>query len=721
MDQIESLLEVQKMLDDIVEKMSIMKSDVDEVALCFKLKKIISNDVSLRVIEGLEEINSLNDKCQKMYSEINLKNKLSKDINDIKLTITNTISDLELNKKLVKYKRFLELETDEIETAVLLNEKKEELKEILSNYRSDNESELEPYDKFVEAVLELSSDESDYSMLVDYMTHLSKSFGNQLVGKTFIEKTIYYPLNRKDKNSFEENAEEARETAKEALKETREATEEAVIEAREAAEETVEEARETVEEAVEEIGEEIREATEEAVEETGGEAEEDAREVNTNRAANLEEEIFFNKIKDRGLLITEEVYSESFFAKISPAENKKFGVKIFINEMKARHTFDNVVSMRALVKNNSVTPELVAINSEEAKEKIELSLNYLQNKGYAREYGINGLGSFFCISPKGDKAVAAKNSRSFLRLRGEANKDSSEIIEDSLYPVLTRIAYSKLLTLYLDCLGKESRNIFNLMGLECFAVKIATLDKDRKFVFAGAFWNKHREGLHYIKKLREICNDDCENVVIAGLNLNTVKRLAEFIVEEIGLDTKKIYLYALLEDVFIAYRGEPVHLSSIIFLDELKEMVKDEVIDPIEDENVNKAKNNIFSEEKVVFSENNIIDEHEEETNSELEESGLSINEEKEIVRTEITDDIIEKVEKKEPVVAVNIGEMRNNAFQMIIDGKAYCATTYLRSLMEHNEDIKDLYKKLAYAVNDPWLRCSYNSNNIFFALFWSY
>ena len=50
----------------------------------------------------------------------------------------------------------------------------------------------------------------------------------------------------------------------------------------------------------------------------------------------------------------------------------------------------------------------------------------------------------------------------------------------------------------------------------------------------------------------------------------------------------------------------------------------------------------------------------------------------------------------------------------MIVSDKTYCATTYLRSMMDKRADFKDMYEKLAYAVNEPWLRCSYNSQTIF-------
>ena len=50
----------------------------------------------------------------------------------------------------------------------------------------------------------------------------------------------------------------------------------------------------------------------------------------------------------------------------------------------------------------------------------------------------------------------------------------------------------------------------------------------------------------------------------------------------------------------------------------------------------------------------------------------------------------------------------------MIVEEKTYCATAYLDAVKDTNEQYKMLYEQLAYAVNDPKMRCSYDSHKIF-------
>lgn len=54
------------------------------------------------------------------------------------------------------------------------------------------------------------------------------------------------------------------------------------------------------------------------------------------------------------------------------------------------------------------------------------------------------------------------------------------------------------------------------------------------------------------------------------------------------------------------------------------------------------------------------------------------------------------------------------NACMMIVEEKTYCATAYLDAVKDTNEQYKMLYEQLAYAVNDPKMRCSYDSHKIF-------
>ena len=91
MDKIKQLLEMQQLLDSISEKMIELKEDLNVVTLSVESNKLISTDISDRVITGLSEINRLNEECKKLYSEFEFNEEMSGSITIIKSTITQTI------------------------------------------------------------------------------------------------------------------------------------------------------------------------------------------------------------------------------------------------------------------------------------------------------------------------------------------------------------------------------------------------------------------------------------------------------------------------------------------------------------------------------------------------------------------------------------------------------------------------------------------------------
>lgn len=51
---------------------------------------------------------------------------------------------------------------------------------------------------------------------------------------------------------------------------------------------------------------------------------------------------------------------------------------------------------------------------------------------------------------------------------------------------------------------------------------------------------------------------------------------------------------------------------------------------------------------------------------------------------------------------------------KMIVSGKTYAASAYLKALAKQHPYFEPFYRQLAYAVNDPMERCTYSSDTIF-------
>lgn len=647
MDKIEKLLEMQKLLDLISEKMSSLEEDLDLVISCVQKKKLILSDVSRRVIAGLLEVNNLNGEYKKLYSEVKLRKSMSEDIEKIKDSLAKEISNIEMNVKLAKYKRFLLLDSDDADTKILLDKKKADMQKILDNYTTDRECELEPYSKFIEAIKE-----KDSTKVVSLMLELSPEFGNELLGKAIMMKTVKAPKfeveqseNNKENIVGEENATDSDDE----VEETFDANVENV---------------ESIKQKAEEIAATMEEEKEEKLEDIA------------------EENIVKQEVINKGLIITKGIFERKFYVEISDAESKKIGTKIFINDMRSMYTVSNSASLIKMHKYDYITPELVSISTEAPLAEIDISLDYLQKKGYVRKYGVPEIGSFYCISPRCTKALQSKDARAFLKIKENIKSDYGKFVDDTLSPVLTRIAYSTLLTEYLEQLGNKSACVSNIIWRETFAARILNNEKNKAYVFTGSFFENADEADKYISNIKNNYFDEIENLhyMITGINKEFARKLAEYLIEKLDIASENVYYYSLTEKEYFAFPSN----EKVNFLTLFKPATEQ-----------NKAVEQLVVEETKL-----------EKITVESAEKEIEADYEKRTVE--------DKIEFKEAKISINIDSVMKNAYQMIANGKTYCATTYLRSMMEDNDTILQTYEKLAYAVNAPWMRCSYSSQKIF-------
>lgn len=507
MDKIEKLLEMQKLLDSISSKMDELKEDLNRITKCVQEKRLISVDVSGRVMSGLLEVNDLNEECKKLYAEAGIDKEMSDKIEMIEKDIAQAISDIELDNQLAKYKRFLHLETSDEDTKILLDAKKVDMQSILSDYTVDREKELEPYAKFIELI-----QETDNTKAVTLMLELSQVFGNALLAKAIMEKTItvgnvvdskeseYNSLNPKEKN-LKNNAEKnTSDIGTKAESSKINENEQAIVKTEEVfiQDNTIEENINQVEENTE--------------------------------PAKIEENVVEKKIKEKGLLITEDVFNKPFFSHISDAESNKVGSKIFKNEINMLNTSANAVVLVNTDQLNSATAEILSITSGASLNKIELAIDHLYRKGYIREYGISGLGSFYCTSPRFVKAMQSKEAKSFLKIKGVVKSTEGEQVEETVSPVLSRIGYTKLYTKYLKQFGKDSQILTDIVWSETFACRVSTKEKDKAYVFVGAFFTDGKEAELFVKFIQENIFNVLENrhYVVAGINFDYANKLAEY-------------------------------------------------------------------------------------------------------------------------------------------------------------------------------------------------
>lgn len=171
-------------------------------------------------------------------------------------------------------------------------------------------------------------------------------------------------------------------------------------------------------------------------------------------------------------------------------------------------------------------------------------------------------------------------------------------------------------------------------------------------------------------------------MVVAGLDMQSADNVVKYIIKTFNLDKEKIYCYSLVEDYFISYVGRQVTEIGTILLANTKETV-----DTYGEENDNGSEP---QDEEVIENDIQKISVDEEQINEE-------------VIATEI-----------DSTITIKIEDVLQSTFDMIKDRKIYCATAYMRSLISDNDEVEEWYNKLAYAVNEPGMRCSYRSENMF-------
>lgn len=614
MDRIKILREVQTIFDSISGRTTELKQDIEYIHNCIKSGTWMENDILLRTVNALQEICSMEENCRDLCTPLELKVPKTKKVAELKNWLDRTIQELEQKELLVKYRKFLELETKEKETKQLLKKYKKNLEELLAGYAPGKENEMEIYRQFVEAVLE-----TDSTKLINYAVVLSPFFDMKLVGKAIIDKVIYLPGQVKGDELIAVTREEMRTVP--AKKETAPTN--------------------------------LQNFTEKQGEEEAKQGEEDAS--------------LAGEITAKTLCLSDAGAAGEFYAAHSPRESRKFGVKEFINDVKAKYEDLNIAVLKNAYVFDSVNTELICAEAEKPLEEVVLSIEYLQKKGYLWECGTNKLGAIYVLAQNGARAFQSKESRSYLGLKGVKRTDTKKECVEGIYPTLTRIAYLNLILLHYQCLGKNCK-CQNYIWEEGFYSLFNEPEGEQYHLMLGAVWSGEDKAVSCFREMEKEAKEESErdykSVIVAGFNHEYAKKLAAFFIEKLGFSPAYLFCYGLVEQEYISFEsGEKAEIEAVL-----------------------KGGKTSASEQ----------------TKAERKKEGKEI--EPQTKRGSVS----------EMEFAGAAKEAMDNAYRMISDEKIYCATTYLRSVMERIGELEPVYRKLGYAVNVPWMKCVYNSRDIF-------
>lgn len=340
-------------------------------------------------------------------------------------------------------------------------------------------------------------------------------------------------------------------------------------------------------------------------------------------------------------------------------EEKKVGTKSFLNEIRAKFATENGLVLTCLDTFGVLSIQFLALATKKSMITLEMSFRYLFEKGYIRIYKIPGLDSFYSLSAKAWKAMQSREARNYLKIKGivydnqAKNEMNLDVDEESVNAAFARIAYLRLLNTFYEII-QPNTSMKEAVFDECF---VAVLNDASSIIMIGIFWSlkgsKDEEIL--LENIRESVNYGTDYVIVAGLNRDYAVCNADYVVKEMTFDPKCVICYDLLKNEYFEY-----------------------------------VSNDPFSPKKLLEKkENQSEDQLECQPESQFEDQ----------LPDQSADSSKDEIQ---------------NACMMIVEEKTYCATAYLDAVKDTNEQYKMLYEQLAYAVNDPKMRCSYDSHKIF-------
>lgn len=483
-----------------------------------------------------------------------------------------------------------------------------------------------------------------------------------------------------------------------------------------------------------------------------------------------------NKVEVSKLMPDVSIDNESFTSiSIKPQitrviEKESKGITASIAERERKKFFEKGCSREALVElhiNSLVNAKWILATHGNLKKKTteyslqnySYSLDTATNYGYAVKYDCGKYGAFYSLTARGFDAckyMLTKDSVIFKRLNQLAEKRQhiNDLLENEKYALA--VLRTQLSEIIFDVSVKNSILIKNEMidkngRFWCSKFSIDT-DVDSASVYTIAFDLSNAEDTNEFCKALLENKEKWQNVsaiFFIAFNESCVKASVTVIEKYIGddfrekskyyytLDKKQVCSYA--DDHVISNFAEIIETSKKDNAEESSEEEATIVDEQIENASITKAvteesdsdkikieyknkeiEKNLLSISKVDDISNTLPNIHSYENDEVKADDTESVNNFKE----ESSDSILEIANKNnEEVFSENIfanllkPQEKEKYFatyrKILMTGKTYCASAYLKKLIELDASFKDEYMQLAYAVNDPMATCTYTSGQI--------
>ena len=390
------------------------------------------------------------------------------------------------------------------------------------------------------------------------------------------------------------------------------------------------------------------------------------------------EEVEQNIWKDIGINAPETVIhrenSSLLKIEVSPKAANKFGVKEFKKDMRKQAIIQKIVCLQSANEECGFSKESIALWEKKDEGYFDLAADKLFQQGYLQKYIVEGMGEFFTLSPKGEKAFKSREASSFIygtsKRKWNEKQNMGQPIKDSGNAAIARILRNSCYKRMLNINSKYSfSSQTSCIDTDWFSLMFPESVEGKDAEFIGIVSEDPKQFLTVYKHILE--NKEADVLIILAAVHEEAANIAKWIKTAVKRQLSVWYCGFADKTVFDADTDEVVITK--------------------------KADKAVSTAEHPQWEEQELPEEQKEHEKT---------SEEKE----EITEICKEKLlnSQSEPEA---YGE---DYEKMLVAGKPYAAAAYLKVLSTENPSYRKVYRQLAYALNDPMNNCSYSSDIIF-------
>lgn len=370
--------------------------------------------------------------------------------------------------------------------------------------------------------------------------------------------------------------------------------------------------------------------------------------------------------------------------------------------------------------------------TEYSLQNYTFSLDKCQNLGYAMKYDCGSYGSFYAVTDRGFYACSTCMNKTIIGKKQLAAKMKNhnpikKLLADERYGLIwLRLCIAEIVcALKLENSVYGGEDLIDLNASYWFStIYVDRVPKVSMLIIAFNFKTEAE-----VEAFRTVLMDNKEKwqsakaIIFIGAHEANAKALIKWLDEHTNEELGKKYkgYYALAEKQLCCYADEHIVTDYKEFMETKAEpacntkdanaedtvMKEEAAAQAVATENMPAAKKKVAAKKvsaPQVVAKATAKSAATQTVGTEAQSVNDNLEQEEKLVEEEQTKEELQQAEKDKYLATYK---------KILMTGKTYCATAYLKKLADIDASFKNEYLQLAYAVNDPLENCSYNSDQI--------